>query len=358
MTEQRILELLTRKLAGEISSDELAELKELMADYNEAGHMQETTDEIWNHGIEDVDAMAFYQKHLNSHKHDFQVGNPEESIPGNAQQLLDERNYRPLIFMMFGFVALILIGYLFFTHERPKKQIFTELVAGKGLRKELTLPDGTRVWLNGESRISYNPKFIKGEQREVTLSGEAFFEVAKDNQHPFVIKTKQFSVQTLGTNLNIDAYPDDRKSETALLTGSLRLTMNEGSKQSIVLKQGEKVAIINKDQKPFSTASQPTLRQGETILIEPLAVIKVDGKDLATESAWKDDRLIFEDESLEEIAKKLSRWYNVHITVSTEIDRLTFSGIFMSEKIDQVLKSMQAIRKFNYKIDDREIEIY
>ncbi len=114
----------------------------------------------------------------------------------------------------------------------------------KGSKTNLELPDGTRVWLNAASKISYNENFGKSS-RELFLSGEAYFEVAKDKQKPFIVHTASMDIKVTGTVFNVKAYPSDGSSETSLFEGSVEVAL-KNSEKKIVLKPNEKLFVNNK----------------------------------------------------------------------------------------------------------------
>ncbi len=355
--EKRILELLTRKLAREISPDELAELLELMAEYQDAQHLQDITKEIWNHEMEEVDVATFYQNHRKKYNHDFQPVPDELPEPGSVDRRPFYQKYRSLLVTAACLLAMGTLAYLYFGNPHFKKSEYTEIITGKGVRKSVDLPDGTMVWLNGDSRLSYDPQIQKKARREVNLAGEAYFDVAHNNKRPFIIHTNRFSIRVLGTAFNVSAYPGDKKSVTTLIRGSVELTMNDGAHQTIVLKPKEKIALTNPVKKNTTSTGREDLEPGETLLIQPLTTVRMADQDYIAETSWKDNKLIFENETMEDIGKKLERWYNVQVTVSGEIGKFYFTGAFENETIEEALQAMQLIKSFNFKINRNEIII-
>ena len=165
---------------------------------------------------------------------------------------------------------------------------------------QVELSDGTRIWVNSASEISF-PSYFAGNVREVTLAGEAYFEVARDSRRPFYVNIGNARVQVLGTAFNVSAYRDERTTEVALLNGKVRFDATDGKH---VLSPGE-IAALDKAQ----------------------GITEVREGDVASIIAWKEGRFYFEDMRMEDLALKLSRWYGVDFAFDSEAAReLRFSG--------------------------------
>ena len=165
---------------------------------------------------------------------------------------------------------------------------------------QVELSDGTRIWVNSASEISF-PSYFAGNVREVTLAGEAYFEVAHDSRRPFYVNIGDARVQVLGTAFNVSAYRDERTTEVALLNGKVSFDATDGKH---VLSPGE-IAALDKAQ----------------------GITEVREGDVASIIAWKEGRFYFEDMRMEDLALKLSRWYGVDFAFDSEAAReLRFSG--------------------------------
>ncbi|TKG96580.1 DUF4974 domain-containing protein [Puteibacter caeruleilacunae] len=178
------------------------------------------------------------------------------------------------------------------------------------------LNDGTTVWLNGGSKLIY-PETFNGDQREVQLIGEAFFDVQHDEVHPFIVQTADINIEVLGTRFNVSAYDDDDFTTAVLEKGSIK-------------------AINNKD--------------GRTCLLKPGHLIKIENGvgnmqpekvELYRYTSWKDGRLIFTNEPLENVVRKLERWYNATIELKDEeLKKYTYSGVIELESLGDVLEML------------------
>jgi ferric-dicitrate binding protein FerR (iron transport regulator) len=192
---------------------------------------------------------------------------------------------------------------------------------------QVMLPDGTKCWLNAASSIQFPSTFSNSVQRRVILSGEAYFEVSKDKQHPFIVKSNGQDVEVLGTHFDISSYAGEH-TRTTLLEGSVQVNNN------IIIKPGEQAT---------GSGLNITVRQA----------------DIQANVAWKNGDFIFNDEPLENIMRLVSRWYNVDVIYAEGAPKgLTMSGIVSrSRPISAVLERMQGTGKVNFKIDGRQIYV-
>ena len=187
------------------------------------------------------------------------------------------------------------------------------IVAENGQKAEFTLPDGSKVHLNGGSKLSYNAAY-NGRLREVSLEGEAFFDVKQDKEKPFIVKTSVFDVEVLGTSFNVSAYDDEDMSEITLVEGKVKLSLN------------------NSDDSPvYLTPSQ---------------------------LAWKKGVLMFNAELIENVFQKIERWYGVSIHYESDnIIHDRFTGEFEALTIQEMMNILRMHYNFKYKIENNDIYI-
>ena len=213
---------------------------------------------------------------------------------------------------------------------QPDKLIYAQdcsIAAPLGQMTNIVLPDGSKVMLNSGSSITYNGYFSNGE-RLVTLKGEAFFEVAKDQDHPFRIETSLLNFEVFGTSFNIEAYPDDPTINTTLVEGSLAIS-DKTHKELHRLKPGEN-ACYEADQTKLVVTNVNT----------------------GIYTSWKDGLITFRNEKLKEIAKKIERWYNVKIIINNpKIGEQAYFGTILKNKpVDQILEVLRLSSSLHYKI--------
>lgn len=187
-----------------------------------------------------------------------------------------------------------------------KELLYNTLSTPRGGQYELVLPDGTKVWLNAASSITY-PVAFNGSKRNVHITGEAYFEVAPDKSKPFTVDvTGSVSVEVLGTHFNINSYADEGQINTTLLEGKIRLAVNNASKEAIVLNPSQQ-AQINK-----SNTNLP--------------VKVVNNANLEEVMAWKNGYFHFTNTSLESMMRQVERWYDVKVIFAQNTPQLRFAG--------------------------------
>ena len=237
-----------------------------------------------------------------------------------------------------------------------------EVMARAGARTSLLLPDGTRVWLNSNSKLRYNKEFNSGN-REVGLEGEAYFEVTKNAELPFIVHAATLDIQVLGTSFTVKSYPQDPTVEATLLKGAIEIR-RKGSVNTarVILKPNEKLVF---DKFPgIDSAGLPSDVAGEDHHhdITGMAVdhIRTDLPDSEkVETAWMYNRLVFDGENFQELAAQMERWFDVSIFVRDEqLDKYHFSGVFTTETVEEALKDLQLTADFTYKINGKEIDLY
>ncbi|WP_121812054.1 FecR family protein [Mucilaginibacter kameinonensis] len=207
----------------------------------------------------------------------------------------------------------------------PAKNVVT---VPRGGKYSIQLPDGTMVWLNSSSSLSY-PVAFTGADRSVTLTGEAYFEVTKNKHLPFIVHANGADVKVLGTHFNVTAYEDEKDIKATLLEGSVSLSNNKTSTLLIPGQQG----IAGPDQQ----ITTKTVNVNQVI-------------------AWKTGYFIFRDDDIQSIMRKISRWYDVEVEYQGNITRKTFGGIYsMNKDINELLKGLELTGLIHFKIEERRI---
>ncbi|WP_276167413.1 FecR family protein [Zobellia alginiliquefaciens] len=222
--------------------------------------------------------------------------------------------------------------------DKSGKIEYNEISVPNGKKFQLELSDGTIVHINSGSILKFPISFSVGNHRRVTLKGEAFFKVKKNEEHPFVVMTENFNVRVLGTEFNVSAYEEDSEASTVLVSGSVQLydSLSPIKMQSkIKLIPGEK-GTWNKD----------------------LKVLKRDMVDTTIYTSWIQGKLIFRDVPFKDIRKKLERRYNVTIVnTNLALDENTFSANFEEESIEEILEILDRTYEIEYEIKHNQIII-
>jgi ferric-dicitrate binding protein FerR (iron transport regulator) len=238
-----------------------------------------------------------------------------------------------------------------------------EVLARSGTRTKLVLPDGTQVWLNSNSKLTYSNEF-NTDFREVSLEGEAWFDVAKNVQRPFIVHASSLDIKVLGTSFTIKSYPQDETIEATLLKGTIEVSRKDNPNAArVILKPNEKL-VFNKRIVP---SGRTNLAPDRIVIRSPSALpdiaVNSIGKNIPdsdkVETAWMYNRLVFKGDNFKELAEKMERWYNVRITIrDSSLNNYHFGGAFASETVEEAFKALQLTTAFTYKINNNEIEIY
>ena len=238
------------------------------------------------------------------------------------------------------------------------------LTTARGETYILTLPDKSKVWLNAASSLTYNAGLMERGVRKVRLAGEAYFEVAKDKAHPFIVESANQQVEVLGTHFNINSYADEPDIKTTLLEGSVRVA-NTPRHPELVLppaassrsgSRNSKAAVQVQDGERFSVVLKPgeqsTLKQNER-------AAKVNKVDIEEVIAWKDGYFMFDDESLESIMRKVSRWYDVEVVYQDEkLKTQGFGGrVSRFGNVSEVLEILELTELARFKVEGRRIMV-
>jgi transmembrane sensor len=219
-----------------------------------------------------------------------------------------------------------------------KVQILTATTP-RGGTYQITLPDGSKVWLNAASSLQFPAEFT-GRNRVVTLVGEGYFEVAKNKIMPFIVKSKEQQVEVLGTHFNISAYENDKNTTTSLLEGSVRVSA--ASKGNAASPGAVSSSVLKPNQQSILKAD----------------VIKIMDIDPIQPVAWKNGYFMFASEPIGSIMKKLSRWYDVDVDYQGKITTEGFTGsVSKYENISEVLNTLELTGLVHFKIQGRRITV-
>jgi ferric-dicitrate binding protein FerR (iron transport regulator) len=218
-----------------------------------------------------------------------------------------------LLFLPLLFGSLLYNGWL--GKNMHADTSWAEIQCPMGVRTKFQLPDGSTGYLNSGSRLRYPVSFQNN--RLVTLSGEGFFEVYHDKKSPFHVRTENLDIRVLGTTFNVAAYPEDTNEEVVLQTGEVEISDPKGTK----------IASLKPDQ--------------EFVLDCKNSKFKINSVIPDQYTSWKEGRLIFRNEKIEDMALRLSRWYNAEVVVdkrNSHISTYTYHGTFIDEQLEDVLK--------------------
>ncbi|MDD4645334.1 MAG: DUF4974 domain-containing protein [Bacteroidales bacterium] len=232
------------------------------------------------------------------------------------------------------FLPLLLSAGFFFNklqhpviHTLVNQEVASTIYAPMGSRVSFSLPDGTTGMLNSGSKLSYSLPFTN--KRKVSLEGEAWFDVQKDAEHPFELNTGNSTVKVLGTSFNVSAYPAENYVEVVLKEGKVEFMDNQGDE--VAMRPSERLVYRNG-------------RVGKAVA------------DPAKYQAWTKGRMVFNNDPMAEVARRIERWYNVKVVLADkELEKYSFRGTFEDDKLDEVFRLLSLTSPITYKITPRTL---
>jgi transmembrane sensor len=251
-------------------------------------------------------------------------------------------------------VALLISAgvYMYSNHQQQHHALVAKATV-KGEKATFIMEDGTRVTLNADSKLEYAPGFPL-LNREVYLKGEAFFDVHPNAKQPFIIHTDKMDIRVLGTAFNVKSYPDEPEAEATLIKGAIEVTVADNPGKKILLKPSQKIVVNSYDSVKQHTVSIRDVKP------EVTTVTYTKQKDtVIMETSWLQNKLVFQNEDFETLAKRMERWYNVRIQFENkDIRTARFTGILERETVTEALGALNLTENFSYRIEDSLIVIY
>lgn len=345
----RIYDLLEKFASGACSEEEFGELMQLM----KANEQDEAIRESMRKYFSSLDSEVISEVHIDEQGDMLQDGG-----------LVFERKKKPVrlrnaLLAVCGILSVCMVSYFYYSRSAPVNRTgdaktVSRIYTPAGSKTSIVLPDGTEVWLNCFSTLTYTTAGFSSGRREVSLVGEAMFKVKHDSLHPFIVHTKNFDVTDLGTVFNVQAYPEDNNGQASLISGSIEVMTKGKHSRKVLLAPNQRIIIRNDSvssmtvPKPGKIPDEPTIRP---IVLNPQISI-------APDTAWVVNKLIFTDRSFYDLALQMQRRYNVTVSFKNEkAKNYKFTGRFEEETIDDALKELQAIAPFTYKRSNNEILI-
>ena len=210
------------------------------------------------------------------------------------------------------------------------EQLYNTVETPRGGQYQVTLADGSKVWLNAASSLKYPPVF-NGASRQVELTGEAYFEIAKDKAHPFKVKTASQTVEVLGTSFDINNYPDEKNIATTLIEGSVKVT---GEARQVIIRPGEQ-AINN----------------GEQIQVAQANIDNV--------TDWRNGDFYLNRVNFRVAMRKIARWYDIEVIYDASVPDNIESGGWISRNnpLSAVLKAMERTGQVHFKVEGKKVYV-
>jgi transmembrane sensor len=339
MSNDRLVELTTRSLSGEATQEELKELEALLAADANALARYRMMQQFWNQ--HDAVSQPAVEEALQKVLGQLQLSTAVEAVPIQQENVVPMRTNW---WKRLAVAAVIIIAgsaAIWYMSEKETTVSAADLVEkhnARGTKSTIELTDGSKIWLNADSKVKY-PEVFTGDTREVYLNGEAFFEVAKNPSKPFIIHLANGTVRVLGTSFNVRAYDNEKIVETSVATGKVAFIPKYQSRQ-----QKQDTLFITPNNKV-----RYSLEEDMANLIPTAA---------AEDKAWTEGRLIFRGLTLEEIAVELERYFGKKVRfVDEEPKFFRLTGSFQNNSLDEIMYYLSKTKEFNYQITDSELVI-
>lgn len=330
--EERKWYLAARSLTGTLTAEEESEWAQVMHD-DEFKTQFERVRKYWS----DTEKLPYLQ--INTEKDWMKVAGRIRSF-----ETVEKRRWMPNLLRyaaVMAIVALAGVALWKIVGQSTGDVFLSTIEAPKGARTSITLPDSSHVWLNAQSKITFDQQFGKGN-RNLTLEGEAFFEVKKGSI-PFQVHTGSYDIAVLGTAFNVKVYSDDDIATTTLVRGSLKVTRPnaKGDQEEILLHPNERVVLKGNTAKRINN---------------PIVLEK--NIDAAAEADWKDGWLTVRGESLGELSKKIERLYNVKIEFQDEnMKSYRYSGRIQQFSLEQVMNALALTSPVRFEIREKLVKL-
>ena len=342
-----ILEIITRVLSGDASYEDKISLQKWLQEDQENMRLFKQTESLW---------FALEIMHNKSNYNADKAFSEFENRISTGKNSLTRFKSKRLLFLILNFAAALIVVLLLLKYFDPKNidsfAIGTdntyELVTPRGSRAQLVLSDGTKIWLNADSKLSYSDNYNK-ESREVSLEGEGYFEVATNSEKPFTVNASGLIIKASGTSFNVESYVNNNSIKTTLINGIVDLELKTSDVDGKILStlKPNQEAIFYKD---FNSADRlnPNMKQIEINDIDS-AIMSV---------SWRDNIMIFKNETFQDLAVKLERRFGVTIRfLDEDIKGIQFSGKFEDVFIEELLEALKFASPFYYSFDNNLIYI-
>lgn len=317
-------ELLTSYFSGTLTGDDERELEEWKEASEENLMVFKNAEKVWQ-SLNILQEMRGYN-----------VSRALSNVHRKTQKSSDQIQ-KTFLFYWQRIAAILLLplfigGTIYFTKAKQtsgNSVVWQTISTPPGVKSQIQLPDGTLVWLNSGTNLSFPSSFSDGT-RNVKLLGEAFFEVAKDEKHPFTVDLGKINIEVVGTKFNAINYEQEGQTEVVLASGKVRLFERYENQRRLIseMEPGQQAIYLN---------------AGNTISLKNV--------DTGKYTSWIEGKLIFRDDPMDEVVRKLDRWFNVQIEITDpNIGGYIYTATFQNETIEQILSLIKRTSPVEYAI--------
>jgi ferric-dicitrate binding protein FerR (iron transport regulator) len=367
MSEKRIWELLVRQFNKEISAEELKELQLLLQEQQDTSSYPDLLEEVRALSFKPAsDEKSRKADSLSAILNAIRKENEPEQHPGPLSvyevpepDRRQKNSKRAWFFAAAACTITFIMGYFLLRENRRSAEDpgqYETIFTRAGSKTLISLPDSSTVVLNSACKLAYNKAFGAGK-REMQLSGEAYFDIHKSPEMPLIIHAGNVIIRVLGTTFNVRANPEDSFVEATLIKGIIEVSLRSDPERKILLRPNEKIVIRRSDTLP-AYKEKKLLHNNKD---EVIAVTKVEPDPIDSsyvETTWIKDKMLFHKESFAFLARKMERWYNVKIILANpELNEWVFTGSLEKETLQEALKALQHLARFNYIIEGQTVTV-
>jgi transmembrane sensor len=361
--KMQIEELIKKFYLEKLSQKETAFLLNYLKDKEPQHELLTYYQNLWDKTSElnsDIDSGKIYKQIVKT------IGIPEGES-GTPKDILFSQYFKIALRYAAVFILAFGLSWVFHSYFRngtktPSTSIAEQIQVIEvpyGSKSRVLLPDGSVVTLNSGSSLKYSNSDFSSDIRSVYLTGEGFFSVTKNPTKPFYVTTPGIKVKVLGTTFNVKAYADEDIEEATLVSGKVEIY------HSSDIKEKEKPIILKPNQRAVFLKSEKEFLTNDSAMVSPVITpVKLKKVSLQSSSKteqtilWKENTLVFDNESFNSLVIKVERWYAVKIIVNyPELNSARFSGKFDKETVEQVLNALKTVTPFNYNIKQNLITI-
>lgn len=305
--DQYIEYLISKSITGNLNEEERLHLKKWIDESEENAREYKAYQGLWNKSkklvfSDSIDVESSLTKTKN-----------RISFNDKKRWLVGIRQIAAILILS----VTINILYNYITSSESAKTVYQDISTAYGTQTSFILADGTKVWLNSGSHLHFPVSFSNMNERKIELDGEAFFEVAKNKDKPFIVNAKELNVKVTGTSFNVSAYNDAPDIVVALKEGKVSLLRSNSQNNEIVSLVPMEVASYNRIQNKLNLRKENYFDKY---------------------TAWKEGHIVFFSDQIETVVQKLEKWYDVDIEIADEnLKKLIFTGTFINEPLEQVL---------------------
>jgi ferric-dicitrate binding protein FerR (iron transport regulator) len=355
---EQIWFLLSRNLSGEATPDEKEALMKALQQQPDLMQQYELLQRLWkpghNNSIEEIETKIGHILRRSANE----TAATDQLI--NTPSTENKFRFLKIARWAAALVGISLAVWTYTTLGPTARKDDNEIFTKKGSKTRTLLPDGSTVFLNAGSSIVYDPNF-SGNTREVTLQGEAYFDIVKQPEKPFIVHAGDINIRVLGTAFNVKSYAEEPTIETTLIRGQVQITYDTYKKGDPIYLHPNQKIVLPKIGITLSKETTDTSSEAHSLATRTTAIVNLDTslrENERLETAWIYNRLEFRSDRFEGLAKKLERWYNITIHFEDEqVRSLAFTGSMENETVEQAFRALSVAVPFQFEIKGNDVYI-